>query len=164
MKEPLPSRLDHIRFMAKRVRPVNPTMVDQCREMVVSWPCFKKVDGDGNICRWRGTVQPISKSYLVAIDLKVVMKNRKRHGYPSVRVLNPLLTRRIDSPDEQIPHIYLNRKIPELPDLCLYDPCTSEWNQSSLVADTIVPWTIDWLACYEIWHLSGTWEGGGRHP
>ena len=28
---------------------------------------------------------------------------------------------------------------------------------------TIVPWTIDWLACYEGWLATGEWAGGGIH-
>ena len=31
------------------------------------------------------------------------------------------------------------------------------------VARIIVPWTIDWLACYEGWLATGEWTGGGRH-
>jgi len=32
------------------------------------------------------------------------------------------------------------------------------------IADTIVPWTADWLAHYEIWLVTGDWYGGGEWP
>ncbi|MYD87819.1 MAG: hypothetical protein F4018_15215 [Acidobacteria bacterium] len=28
----------------------------------------------------------------------------------------------------------------------------------------IVPWTSEWLACYEIWLATGKWLGGGTTP
>uniref|UniRef100_UPI0031016DE1 hypothetical protein n=1 Tax=Neorhizobium sp. EC2-8 TaxID=3129230 RepID=UPI0031016DE1 len=31
------------------------------------------------------------------------------------------------------------------------------------ISKKIVPWTLDWLACYEDWLLSGIWHGGGQH-
>jgi hypothetical protein len=33
-----------------------------------------------------------------------------------------------------------------------------------LVALTIIPWAAQWLVCYEIWHATGQWVGGGAHP
>lgn len=32
------------------------------------------------------------------------------------------------------------------------------------LSQTIVPWSADWLACYELWLMTGRWTGGGRHP
>lgn len=46
----------------------------------------------------------------------------------------------------------------------LYDPAKDEWDHSMLISETIVPWTLDWLACYELWLMTGRWTGGGRHP
>ena len=31
-----------------------------------------------------------------------------------------------------------------------------------LIADTIVPWTCEWLVHYEIWFATGEWHGGGE--
>ena len=31
------------------------------------------------------------------------------------------------------------------------------------IASTTVPWALDWLACYELWLMTGRWTGGGRH-
>jgi len=30
------------------------------------------------------------------------------------------------------------------------------------IADTIVPWTVEWLAAYEGWRATGTWYAGGH--
>jgi hypothetical protein len=32
------------------------------------------------------------------------------------------------------------------------------------IADTIVPWTAEWLVHYEIWLMTGEWYGGGDCP
>lgn len=31
-----------------------------------------------------------------------------------------------------------------------------------LIANTIVPWTSEWLFYYEIWLATGQWHGGGH--
>ena len=31
------------------------------------------------------------------------------------------------------------------------------------LASTTVLWALDWLACYELWLMTGRWTGGGRH-
>jgi hypothetical protein len=31
------------------------------------------------------------------------------------------------------------------------------------IAETIAPWAMDWIACYELWLMTGVWTGGGRH-
>jgi hypothetical protein len=32
------------------------------------------------------------------------------------------------------------------------------------LADTILPWAVEWLAYYEIWLATGVWYGGGEWP
>lgn len=39
-----------------------------------------------------------------------------------------------------------------------------EWNQGMLLADTYVPWTMEWLVDFELWLATGEWLGGGEHP
>jgi hypothetical protein len=48
--------------------------------------------------------------------------------------------------------------------LCLFDPQTAEWSPGAAIADTIVPWTYEWLFYFEEWLVSDEWKGGGRHP
>ena len=50
-----------------------------------------------------------------------------------------------------------------------YDSCPTDdgffqYFRSLVFADTLVPWTIEWLFHYEIWLATGTWCGGGEHP
>jgi hypothetical protein len=44
--------------------------------------------------------------------------------------------------------------------LCLCYP--EEWQPTMLIARTILPWTVEWLAHYEIWRATGHWTGGGH--
>jgi hypothetical protein len=47
--------------------------------------------------------------------------------------------------------------------LCLYYG-SREWNSSMLIANTLVPWTAEWLAHHEVWLATGgDWHGGGVH-
>ena len=39
----------------------------------------------------------------------------------------------------------------------------SEFNSSKLIANTIIPWTVEWLYYYELWLATGEWLGGGEH-
>jgi hypothetical protein len=32
------------------------------------------------------------------------------------------------------------------------------------IADTVLPWTTEWLYHYEIWLITGEWTGGGDWP
>ena len=83
--------------------------------------------------------------------------------FPQVQVLSPVLEKRPEDPEEPIPHHYFNLGNPSHPILCLYDPRKKEWAPSDYIAETILPWTINWLACYEGWRATGEWRGGGSH-
>jgi hypothetical protein len=71
---------------------------------------------------------------------------------PEVRVLHPTLQVR-DGAD-QIPHSFGDNQ------LCLH--LDGEWRPTMSLADTIVPWTSDWLLYYELWLATGAWQGGGH--
>ena len=142
------------------------SVMEQIRRMHTRWPDFRVVERNSSFACWEGTVQPLSQSYQIRISL-----TRDRQGgraadmlREDVRVIDPLLRRRAADPKVPIPHIYSIPDDPERPRLCLHDPETNEWHAGRVVAGTIVPWTIDWLACYEGWLATGRWAGGGRHP
>lgn len=59
-----------------------------------------------------------------------------------------------------LPHVYSTKPVR----LCLFDPQTAEWSPGAAIADTIVPWTYEWLFYFEEWLVSDEWKGGGRHP
>ncbi len=43
--------------------------------------------------------------------------------------------------------------------LCLHYPPDIKWKHRTSVADYTIPWVAEWLVCYELWKLTGTWEG-----
>ena len=139
------------------------TVYRDVKLMRKKWPAFCVVKHTSRSVRWRGRLQPISQVYRVEISYRVKRRGPE-YGVPKVTVTAPLLHRREETPEDQIPHIYPNSSDPELPLLCLYDPDGAEWEPTLPIAKTIVPWTIDWLACYEGWLATGSWTGGGRHP
>ena len=137
----------------------------QVELMRKSWPTFKVLQRTRWHVLWEGPLRPLCQNYTVQVLLEREknFKNSDMPRIPQVTVLDPLLRRRSEDPDAPIPHHYPNRNRPELPILCLYDPAAPEWDASRSVARTIIPWTIDWLACYEGWLATGEWTGGGRH-
>lgn len=138
----------------------------QIAAMQLDWPDFRLTGRAGGRLTWRGPIRPLAVTYTVQIVLQTAKGGRGAGigGVPQVTVLSPRLSRQAAEPHEPIPHIYKNESDPTLPFLCLYDPAGQEWSHALLVAQTLVPWTIDWLTCYEIWRSRGQWLGGGRHP
>jgi hypothetical protein len=43
-----------------------------------------------------------------------------------------------------------------------YEP--DEWKSNMPLANTVLPWTTEWLYYYEIWLVPGEWTGGGDWP
>lgn len=114
---------------------------------------------------WEGPLRPLRQTYTIQVLLGREKNHNKsdRPQTPQVTVIDPLLRRRSEDQSDPIPHHYPNRSNHKLPILCLYDPADREWHSGLAVARTIIPWTIDWLACYEGWLATGEWTGGGRH-
>ncbi len=103
---------------------------------------------------WTGDIRPspLSRTYNVLISY-----NQKKA--PEVWVIGDEL-QKLDAPD--FPHHYeLNAKN-KMVMICLHRAW--EFNDGRLLADTIIPWTIEWLYFYEIWLATGEWCGGGEHP
>ena len=141
------------------------TTWDQVNSMRRAWPGFRMVERKRDFVTWVGPLRPFCQTYTVC----VTYRRDPRRGMiddslPRVTVTDPLLHRRDEAPNDPIPHHYRNTRRPECPFLCLYDPRAGEWRPAMSIAKTIVPWTIDWLACYEGWLATGEWTGGGRHP
>ena len=148
------------------IRTASLTICKQVELMRQRWPYFREINRTGRLVRWEGRLRPLSQMYAVQIAF---YRERKKGSaelplVPYVTVIDPPLRRRTEKPEEPIPHHYQNRNCPERPFLCLYDRAAREWHPRKSIAHTIVPWTIDWLACYEGWLATGEWTGGGRHP
>lgn len=90
----------------------------------------------------------MSDEYTVSVTLT-------HHLRPVVKVLKPQL--RIRKGAICLPHFY-----PHDNSLCLHE--MHEWKSTYFVADCIIPWASLWLYFYEIWLITGSWEGGGTHP
>lgn len=89
---------------------------------------------------WVGYLQPTphSKKYKV----KIV-----HHPYnPRVFVIEPRVFK-------HAPHRYSDDS------LCLYHPNDKSFDGQSLISDTIIPWTSEWLFFYEGWLKDGVWWG-----
>lgn len=99
------------------------------------------------VCEGSLQPEPTAQRYRVRITLDA-------GRLPQVRVLDPMLKRRAD--DEAIPHTYDEKTNPRP---CLFYP--NQWHSSMRLSDTIVPWLLEWLLFYELWHVTGDWEGGG---
>lgn len=95
-----------------------------------------------------GVIQPtaISRRYEVKITY-VISK------IPRVEVINP----KLDDSTCKLPHVYSNNE------LCLFYPKYKEWTKYDYIAEKIIPWTTLWLYYYEVWKITGIWEGGGKH-
>ena len=137
------------------------TTMTQVRGMRAKWPEFRVKHRDKQRVVWEGELRPFHKTYTVGIILRVAPPGP---GVPNplVMVFNPLLHGRNEMPDEAIPHVYGNPWDPLLPWLCLFHPPTDRFDpRRHRAADTVIPWTIEWLACYEGWLATGKWVGGG---
>lgn len=119
------------------------------------WPAFgaMSVRRDAGSARWVGRVKPQFTAIMLEIRYRV-------GSFPEVRVLDPALVRLPGNAEGELPHVYPPA---DDPTLCLFDPEADQWDASMLIAETIVPWALDWLGCYELWLMTGRWTGGGRH-
>lgn len=99
---------------------------------------------------WRSTITPtpLSKSYEVIVHYP-------RDCHPDIFVISPKLE--LFPGADKLPHVYSTEK----QWLCLYHRPTKEWKNYMPLHTTIIPWTYDWLAHYEVWLLDGVWHGGG---
>lgn len=98
---------------------------------------------------WRGNIKPspIHDTYSVKLYFK-------KGNRPKVYVLNPKL---IIPTGKELPHVHSED------DLCLYYPNGKEWNEEKFLVKTMLPWASEWLYHYEIWLVTGDWNGGGIH-
>lgn len=101
---------------------------------------------------WKGKLQPtvLSDVYDIKLEYKVGF-------HPCVYVINRKLELR--EGEKRLPHVYNTKK----QWLCLYYRKANEWNNQLFIADTIIPWTSEWLFHYEHWLVTGKWHGRGIH-
>lgn len=103
---------------------------------------------------WSGQIKPtaFSKEYNILMLYKLWES-------PKVWVYGDEL-KKLDA--EDFPHKFDINVDAKMVRICLYR--YSEFNVYKLLADTIIPWTVEWLYFYELWLATGEWLGGGEHP
>lgn len=151
----------------------------QIERMRRRWPKFVCKQVDNTQALWFGSLRPVERQYEIAIrygypipaSIDTYVRRYVRGLSPAewhrlipvVRVISPPLKLRHDAAEEgPLPHVFLDSACPQLSPLCLFDPARNEWTHNDFLADTTVPWTAEWLACYEGWRVTGNWYGGGR--
>lgn len=141
-------------------------MQEQIRRMKLLFPDFRVIFNGGWHVEWEGSLRPLYKAYKLRITLvlKTQLDGMKIGPYyPRIILVDPLLELSTErAPGELVPHIYLNGRDPTKSPLCVFDPVADEWTNDMAIADTIIPWVIDWLVSYEGWLATGEWTGGGR--
>lgn len=124
--------------------------------MELRWPGLRpELLRDGRFLIWVGQLRGVQMEYQVQIQLDRAIITEA----PLAFVLHPKIRPRPGGTYEEIPHLRFFRDDPTASALCLYDPNGREWNPTMSIADTIVPWTSEWLHHYECWHLDGVWRG-----
>jgi hypothetical protein len=132
-------------------------------------PELREVARDWWFVVWEGPVRTVLREYQVRIQY--IRPSFLDDGCwvtggpinPEVWVVSPELE--IRSGERRLPHTYLPKARPESQaPLCLHLWKDGEWSTSDYIAETIVPWTAEWLHFYEGWLVTGTWHGGGIHP
>lgn len=106
------------------------------------------------VLHWKGLLQPTSLSNRYHIKMEY------RHNKSPKVILYGENIKKLK--DANFPHhFHINYEKNEV-ELCLY--YRYEFSSRNLIADTIIPWTVEWLYFYEIWLATGEWQGGGKHP
>lgn len=143
------------------------TISQQMLAMRRRWPGFEVLLGPNEKVMWFGSLVGIERPYRVMVEFGLPLNPDSDESFrtlPLVRILSPSLELRFDAAEEApLPHVYFDEIDLTLSPLCLFDPAAGEWSHADLIAHTTIPWTADWLACYEAWLATGRWHGGGRH-
>lgn len=128
------------------------------------WPAFELVRQFGNAAEWQGQVRPLLQTYRIGILYRAPLLVERLDPcslQPRVSVLTPRLRPRPGDTEGQLPHVYYGPSGEVM--MCLFDPEAGDWSPADLIAETTVPWAIEWLAAYEGWRATGKWTASGRH-
>ena len=141
-----------------------PGIAEQDAAMRRHWPAFRIRRLDDRTAIWSGPLRPFMATYEVEVAYRVplvVERLDPLRQQPRIRVVSPALRPRTGDPEGRLPHVYWSSE--GEPSLCLFDFETTEWTPGEFLALTTLPWSVDWLGCYEGWRATGDWTGGGRH-
>lgn len=136
----------------------------QIEAMSRLWPAFRVIAREGTAALWQGPVRPLLQTFRVSIAYRaplMVERLNVRVLQPQVQILSPTLRPRRGDTEGLLPHVYYGPDSEVL--LCMIDPDSDEWSPADLLAETTLPWIIDWLAAYEGWRATGEWTASSRH-
>ena len=136
----------------------------QIEAMRAIWPGLALVARETDTAMWEGPVRPLLQTYRIGILYRAPMLIENLDAgrlQPRVSIISPTLRPRRGDPEGLLPHVYYSADGGVT--LCLLDPEAGDWSPADLVAETTVPWTIEWLAAYEGWRATGKWTASGRH-
>jgi len=139
-----------MRYPARRKIP----LIQQKAALCAAYPDGKCDIENRKKLSWFGKIQPtpISQEYSVCLVWEP-------SASPKVWVIGDEL-QKLDDPN--FPHKFEIDVEKKMVRLCLYH--YQEFNSCEILANTIIPWTIEWLYFYEMWLATGEWHGGGVHP
>ncbi|MDR3473584.1 MAG: hypothetical protein P4M09_18150 [Devosia sp.] len=143
------------------------SIATQDRRIRQLYPKFRLVLDCGFMGVWEGPLTPVNKTYTIRITyLAYNVFDGFFLGNPieSVIVLDPPVGHDPRGTGERAQHVYYWDRHPDFPRLCLHDPVAGDWNWNMYIAETLIPFTIDWLLWHEDWVATGVWRGKGRHP
>ena len=131
----------------------NIRLFDQMMTLRAAYPSASCELRNGTLF-WFGKVKPtpLSREYNVALTYS-------NSQAPKVWVIGEELQK---SDDPNFPHKYEVDPKNNMVRICLYR--YREFTKDKFLANTIIPWIVEWLYFYEIWLATGTWCGGGEHP
>lgn len=112
----------------------------QKRELEKKFSFLKcRIENDTLICR--GVFQPDNcNAYDVRIEFRAGC-------FPQVYILSPEIKANADI------HIYNEGS------LCLFYPGELKWKDTTSIAENTIPWIFEWILFYELYLLTGVWEG-----
>jgi hypothetical protein len=136
------------------------TADEQIKRVAARYPSLNVVTNWTWLVIWEGSLRSFQREYRVRIFWHRWWPDNPfdvGHDKPKVLVLDPPLQPRDDQP---LDHVY-RRTQPVW--ICPFDPKAKDWDSSQAIADTIIPFAVQWLCSYELWRVSGEWPAPGRH-
>lgn len=141
--------------MASRVHVVKRSSLSLQKQLALLGQLFPQ--GRGSVrngrLRWCCEVSPSPLSLQYLIELEYSWS-----GIPRVYVSKGELLG-LESSDA-VPHQYPNRTTESRICVCLN---RLPWDSSTVIAKTLIPWAVEWIAHFEVWLVSGEWTGSGIH-
>jgi hypothetical protein len=126
--------------------------------MRTHFPSLRLIVNHPGITIWEGDIQPLSTSYKIRVTDQRGVDDGEMiipFEFRQVTVKAPQLTRRVNDPSRPIPHLYGPDDDPRGACLCLFYPDGDEWTRYMLLAESVLPWTAEWLFYYEMWPPTG---------